>query len=208
MSEELERRETTIRKEGLTIRLRRTEKGGYVWVIEADSPKLDPEALEKVLEYADRALRRKFLGEDVELPQPPKIPEGIKTSEEIKAEIKAERMEKTIPILSKNGKLFGRIAVYNQEIALEPFKPLRIDDPAIGWLIGFLEGKYGREKVSLEHDRDDRYFRRIIVAARLSEEELEELRSKAAWSFIRATVRPAKHEPHGRRPPRRWKRGR
>ncbi|MCF3652936.1 MAG: hypothetical protein L2C94_001995 [Aigarchaeota archaeon] len=199
VSEELERKETTIRKEGLTIRLRRTEKGSYTWVIEADSPKLDPEALEKVLEYADRALRRKFLGEDVELPQPPKIPEGIKTSEKIKA----ERMEKTIPILSKNGKLFGRIAVYNQEIALEPLKPLRIDDPAIGWLRGFLEGRYGREKVSFEYDKTDRYFRRIILSEKLDDEQLEELRDKAAWSFIRATVRPAKH-----RPPRRWKRGR
>jgi len=204
VSEELERKETVIKKQALEVRIRRLPDGRYVWSIELSTPTLDPALIDELVSNVDLRLRKRYLGEDVEVPELPKIPEGIKTSEEIKA----ERMEKTIPILSKNGKLFGRIAVYNQEIALEPFKPLRIDDPAIGWLIGFLEGKYGREKVSLEHDRDDRYFRRIIVAAKLSEEELEELRPKAAWSFIRATVRPAKHEPHGRRPPRRWKRGR
>jgi len=192
VSEELERKETMIRREGLTIRLRRTEKGNYVWVIEADSPKLDPEALEKVIEYADKSLRRKFLGENVEIPEPPRIQE---------AEATREKIEKSFPLLSKKRKLFGRLVVCEDRVVLEPLKPLPSTDPAIGWLIGFLEGKYGKERVSLERDRTG-YFRRIVIAEKPSEEELEDLRGKAAWSFIRAATRKRK------KVWRRWKRGR
>ena len=193
MSEELERRETTIRKEGLTIRIRRTEKGAYTWVIEADSKKLDPEALEKVIEYADKSLRRKFLGEDVEVPEPPRIQE---------AEATREKVEKSFPLLSKNQKLFGRLVVCEDRVVLEPLNPLPVKDRAIGWLIGFLEGKYGKEKVSLKHDRTDRYFRQIVISEKLSEKELENLKAKATWSFIRAIVRPSKRK----RRYQRWKR--
>ena len=100
MSEEPEKRETTIRKEGLTIRIRRTEKGAYTWVIEADSKKLDPDFLEGVVEYADKLLRKRLLSEDVELPQPPKVEEPEKPT---KIE---EKLLRTVPLESRKGKLF------------------------------------------------------------------------------------------------------
>ncbi|MEM4497597.1 MAG: hypothetical protein QW692_02085 [Nitrososphaerota archaeon] len=178
MSDEL-RKETTIRKEGLSIKIRRTERGGYVWVIEADSPRLDPQEVEKIIRHTDAMLRKRFLGEEVEaseIPEP-KSPE--------------ERIERTIPLESRNSRLFGRLVIYADRIALEPVKPLPVKDAAIGWLIGYLEGRFGKEKISLEHDRTDRFFRRIIVAEKPGDDGLEDLRAKAAWAFIRAITRPS-----------------
>jgi len=192
MSEELERKETVIKKQALEVRIRRLPDGRYVWSIELSTPTLDPALIDELVSNVDLRLRKRYLGEDVEVPEPPRIQET--------KEGKEERIEGTIPLESKNRRLFGRVIVYQDKIVLEPLKPLPTRDPAVGWLIGFLEGKYGKEKISLEHDRDDRYFRRIIVAAKLSGEELEGLKDKAAWSFIRATVRPARRR-------RRWRRG-
>ena len=202
---ELERKETTIRKEGLTIRIRRTEKGAYTWVIEADSKKLDPDFLEGVVEYADKLLRKKLLSEDVELPEPPKVPQT--------EERKEERIERTIPLESRNKRLFGRVIIYEDKIALEPLKPLPVKDGAITWLVRYLQEQYGEEKVGFEHDRTDRYFRRVIISEKIDDEQLEDLKEKAAWSFIRAIVRPAKRRSYERKPYRkrvwrRWKRGR
>jgi len=203
VSEELERKETTIKKQGLEVRVRRLPDGKYVWSIELSTPTLDPKLIDELVSNVDLRLRRRYLGEDVEVPEPPKIEErgGL-------TEVK-EKFTKTIPLESKNRKLFGRIAVYEDKVVLEPIKPLPVRDGAIGWLIGFLEGKYGREKISFEHDRTNRYFRRIIVSEKPSEEELEDLREKATWSFIRATIRPTRrNRPYKRRVLRRWRQGR
>ena len=193
MSEEF-RKETTIRKEGLTIRIRRTEKGNYAWVIEADSPKLDPEALEKVIEYADKTLRRKFLGEDVEVPEPPKIEETENSTES------REKLLRTIPLESRNGKLFGRIAVYEDKVVVEPIRLLPIRNGAVGWLLGWLEGRLGKDKVAAELDAAGRLLKKIVISSKLSEEELEELKSRGTWSFIKASLR---RRPRSRR---RWRR--
>ena len=196
MSEELERKETTIKKQGFEVRVRRLPDGKYVWSIELSTPTLDPQLVEELVSNVDLRLRKRYLGEDVEVPEPPKVPQT--------EERKEERIERTIPLESKNRKLFGRITVYEDKVVLEPIKPLPVKDGAIGWLVGFLEGKYGKEKVSLEYDRTDRYFKRIIVCEKPSEEELEDLRGKAAWSFIKASLRSAKRRSYKRR----WKRGR
>ena len=195
VSEEVERKETTIKKQGLEVRVRRLPDGKYVWSIELSTPTLDPKLIDELVSNVDLRLRKRYLGEDVEVPEPPKIHEAV-----------GEKVEKSLPLLSKNHKLFGRLLVCEDRVILEPLKPLPVKDGAIGWLIGFLEGKYGREKVSLEHDRTDRYFRRIIISEKPSEGELEDLRGKAAWSFIHATVRPTRRRFHHRKPHRRWKR--
>jgi len=187
VSDEL-RKETTIRKEGLSVKIRRTEKGGYTWVIEADSPRLDPQEVEKIIRHTDAMLRKRFLGEEVEVSEAPEVHES-----------REERIEKTIPLESRNSRLFGRLVIYADRIALEPVKPLPVKDAAIGWLIGYLEGRFGKEKISLEHDRTDRFFRRIIVAEKPGDDGLEDLRAKAAWAFIRAIMRPSRR--------RRWRRG-
>ena len=194
MSEELERKETTIKKQGLEVRVRRLPDGKYVWSIELSTPTLDPKLVEELVSNVDLRLRKRYLGEDVEVPEPPRIQE---------AEATREKIEKSFPLLSKNQKLFGRLVVCEDKVVLESLKPLPSTDPAIGWLLGFLEGKYGKERVSLERDKTG-HFKRIIVCEKPSEEELEDLRGKAAWSFIRATVRPSKRK----RVWRRWKRGR
>ena len=157
--------------------------------------------MEGVVEYADKLLRKKLLSEDVELPEPPKVPQT--------EERKEERMERTIPLESRNKRLFGRLIIYEDKIALEPLKPLPVKDGAVTWLVRYLREQYGEEKVGFEHDRTDRYFRAIIIAEKLNDEQLEDLREKATWSFIRATVRPSRRtRTYRKRVWRRWKRGR
>jgi len=187
LSEELEKKETTIRREGLTIRIRRTEKGNYVWVIEADSPRLDPETLEKVIEYADRTLRRKFLGEEVEVPEPPKINRREDSVE------KAEKIIKTIPLESRSGKLFGRIVLYDGRIAVEPVKLPSIRNGAVSWLLNWLEGRYGRDRITTELNASGKLLKRVTIAAKLSDEELEDLRNRARWAFIKALASQMKN---------------
>jgi len=196
LSEELEKKETTIRREGLTIRIRRTEKGNYVWVIEADSPRLDPETLEKVIEYADRTLRRKFLGEEVEVPEPPKIDRREDSVE------KAEKIVKTIPLESRSGKLFGRIVLYDGRIAVEPVKLPSIRNGAVSWLLNWLEGRYGRDRITTELNASGKLLKRVTIAAKLSDEELEDLRNRARWAFIKALASQMKNRGYSKE---RWR---
>ena len=198
VSGELERKETTIKKQGLEVRVRRLPDGKYVWSIELSTPILDPKLIDDLVSNVDLRLRKRYLGEDVEVPEPPKIPQT--------EERKEERIERTIPILSRNNRLFGRIAIYADKIAVEPRKPLPVKDGAITWLVGYLQEQYGEENVGFEYDRTDRYFRRIIISEKLNDEQLQDLKEKAAWSFIRAIVRPARRRFYHRRPYRRWKR--
>ncbi|HDD66812.1 MAG TPA: hypothetical protein ENG52_04235 [Nitrososphaeria archaeon] len=170
----------------MTIRIRRLPDGKYIWSIELSTPVLDPQLVEELVSNVDLRLRKRYLGEDVEVPEPPKTEER-----------KEERIGRTIPLESRNKRLFGRLIIYEDKIVLEP---LPTTDPAIGWLIGYIEGKYGKERVSLEGDRTG-YFRRVVVSEKPSEEELEDLRGKATWAFIRAVTR----RPYRKRVWRRWR---
>ena len=193
VSEEVERKETMIKKQSLEVRVRRLPDGKYVWSIELSTPTLNPKLIDDLVSNVDLRLRKRYLGEDVEVPEPPKIPQS------------EDRIERTIPILSRNNKLFGRIII-SDLIAVEPRKPLPVKDGAITWLIRYLREQYGEEKVGFEYDRTDRYFRKIIISEKLNDEQLQDLKEKAAWSFIRAIVRPARRRFYHRRPYRRWKR--
>ena len=194
VSGELERKETTIKKQGLEVRVRRLPDGKYVWSIELSTPILDPKLIDDLVSNVDLRLRKRYLGEDVEVPEPPKIHEAI-----------GEKVEKSLPLLSKNHKLFGRLLVCEDRVILEPLKPLPVKDGAITWLVRYLQEQYGKEKIGFEYDRTDRYFRRIIISEKLNDEQLQDLKEKAAWSFIRAIVRPARRRFYHRRPYRRWK---
>jgi len=198
LSEEPEKRETTIKKQGLEVRVRRLPDGKYVWSIELSTPILNPKLIDELVSNVDLRLRKRYLGEDVEVPEPPEIPQT--------EERKEERMERTIPLESRNKRLFGRLIIYEDKIALEPLKPLPVKDGAVTWLVRYLREQYGEEKVGFEHDRTDRYFRAIIIAEKLNDEQLEDLREKATWSFIRATVRPSRRtRTYRKRVWRRWR---
>ena len=40
--------------------------------------------------------------------------------------------------------------------------------------------QYGEEKIGFEYDRTDRYFRKIIISEKLNDEQLQDLKEKAA----------------------------
>ena len=174
-----ERKTTTITKTGLSVELTRTSKGTYKWTIQVDVPGLDEEELLKRLDRIDKALRRRFLkgGEEVEE----------------KEEIIEETPLKTIPLQIKRrgrrSKLFGRVAVYEDKVVVEPLNPLLIRDGAIGWFIGYLEGKFGKERVDVEKTPSLERFKRIIIRGKLSDQDLREVQRKAAWGFEKAMER-------------------
>jgi len=174
-----ERKTTTITKTGLSVELTRTSKGTYKWTIQVDVPGLDEEELLKRLDRIDKALRRRFLkgGEEVEE----------------KEEIIEETPLKTIPLQIKRrgrrSKLFGRVAVYEDKIVVEPLNPLLIRDGAIGWLLGYMEGKFGKDKVDVEKTPSLERFKRIIIRGKLSDQDLREVQRKAAWGFEKAMER-------------------
>jgi len=174
-----ERKTTTITKTGLSVELTRTSKGTYKWTIQVDVPDLDEEELLKRLDRIDKALRRRFLKEEVEK----------------KEEVIEETPLKTIPLQIKRrgrrSKLFGRVAVYEDKIVVEPLNPLLIRDGAIGWLLGYMEGKFGKDKVDVEKTPSLERFRRIIIHAKLSDKDLNELARKASWSFEKVSSREA-----------------
>jgi len=176
-----ERKTTTITKTGLSVELTRTSKGVYKWVIQVDLPNLDEAELLRRLERVDRELRKKFLGERVE--------------EKRKEVVEEEKPLKTIPLQvkwrGKKPKLLGRIAIYEDKISLEPINPLPIKDGAIGWLIGFVEGKFGKDRLDVEKTVSGERFSKIIIHAKLSDKDLYDLRRKASWSFEKASSREA-----------------
>ena len=183
MSEEEfeERKTTTITKSGLSIELSRTSKGAYKWTIQINLPSLDEDELLGRLERIDRELRKRFLGQRV--------------GEKRKEAVEEEKPLKTIPLQvkwrGKKPKLLGRIAIYEDKISLEPINPLRIKDGAIGWLIGFVEGKFGKDKLDVEKTVSGERFSKIIIHAKLSDKDLYDLRRKASWSFEKASSREA-----------------
>ena len=178
MSEEEfeERKTTTITKTGLSVELTRTSKGVYKWVIQIDLPDLDEDELLSRLERIDRELRRRFLKEEVE----------EKEEEEV---VEEEKPLRTIPLRRKGGKLLGRILIFEDKVGIEPLNSLPIKDGAIGWLIGFLEGRFGKEKVDLEKTPSLERFKRIIIRGKLSDQDLKQVRRKAAWGFEKAMGR-------------------
>ena len=178
MSEEEfeERKTTTITKSGLSIELSRTSKGNYKWTIQIDLPNLDEAELLRRLERIDRELRKRFLREEVE-------------EKEEEEAVEEEKPLRTIPLRRKGGKLLGRIAIYEDRISLEPLSPLLIKDAAVGWLIGFLEGRFGKEKIDLEKTPSLERFKRIIIQGKLSDQDLKQVRRKASWSFEKALER-------------------
>ena len=171
-----ERKTTTITKSGLSIELSRTSKGNYKWTIQIDLPNLDEAELLRRLERIDRELRKRFLREEVE----------EKEEEEV---VEEEKPLRTIPLRRKGGKLLGRIAIYEDKISLEPLNPLLIKDAAIGWLLGYLEGRFGKEKVDIEKTPSLERFKRIIIEGKLPDQDLKQVRRKAAWSFEKAFER-------------------
>jgi len=173
-----ERKTTTITKTGLSVELTRTSKGVYKWVIQIDLPDLDEDELLSRLERIDRELRRRFLKEEVE----------EKEEEEV---VEEEKPLRTIPLRRKGGKLLGRILIFEDKVGIEPLNSLPIKDGAIGWLIGFLEGRFGKEKVDLEKTPSLERFKRIIIRGKLSDQDLKQVRRKAAWGFEKAMGRGA-----------------
>ena len=171
-----ERKTTTITKTGLSVELTRTSKGTYKWTIQVDLPNLDEAELLTRLERVDRELRKRFLGEEVE----------ERGEEEI---VEEEKPLRTIPLRRKGGKLLGRIAIYEDKISLEPLNPLLIRDGAVGWLIGYLEGRFGKEKVDVEKTPSLERFKRIIIEGKLPDQDLRQIRRKATWSFEKALER-------------------
>jgi len=173
-----ERKTTTITKTGLSVELTRTSKGTYKWTIQVDVPGLDEEELLKRLDRIDKALRRRFLKEEVEK----------KGEEEV---VKEEKPLRTIPLRRRGGRsLLGRIAIYEDKISLEPLNPLPIKDAAVGWFLGFLEGRFGKEKVNVEKTPSLERFKRITIQAKIS----DQVRRKAAWSFEKALEREAEKQ--------------
>ena len=175
MSEEEfeERKTTTIVKTGLSIELSRTSRGTYKWTIQIDLPNLDEAELLRRLERIDRELRKKFLREEVE----------ERGEEEVVKE--EEKPLRTIP-LRKGGRLLGRVAIYQDRIGIEPLNSLPIKDGAIGWLVGFLEGRFGKEKIDVVKTPSLERFTRIIIQGKLSDKDLRQVRRKASWSFEKA----------------------
>jgi len=171
-----ERKTTTITKTGLSVELTRTSKGTYKWTIQVDLPNLDEAELLTRLERVDRELRKRFLGEEVE----------ERGEEEA---VEEEKPLRTIPLKRKGGKLLGRVAIYEDKVAVEPLNSLPIKDAAIGWLIGFLEGRFGKEKIDLEKTPSLERFKRIIIQGKLSDQDLKQVRRKASWSFEKALER-------------------
>ena len=178
MSEEEfeERKTTTIVKSGLSVELSRNVKGQYRWLIKVDIPSLDEEELLTRLERVDRELRRRFLKEKVE----------EEREETIKEE---EPIIKTIPLKRKGGKLLGRILVFENKVGIEPLNSLPIKDGAVSWLVGYLEGRFGKDRVDLEKTPSLERFKRIIIRGTLSDQDLKQIRRKAAWSFEKALER-------------------
>ena len=177
-----ERKTTTITKTGLSVELTRTSKGTYKWTIQVDVPGLDEEELLKRLDRIDKALRRRFLKEEVEK----------KGEEEV---VKEEKPLRTIPLRRRGGRsLLGRIAIYEDKISLEPLNPLPIKDAAVGWFLGFLEGRFGKEKVNVEKTPSLERFKRITIQAKISDQDLKQVRRKAAWSFEKALEREAEKQ--------------
>ena len=177
-----ERKTTTITKTGLSVELTRTSKGTYKWTIQVDVPGLDEEELLKRLDRIDKALRRRYLKEEVEK----------KREEEV---VKEEKPLRTIPLRRRGGRsLLGRIAIYEDKISLEPLNPLPIKDAAVGWFLGFLEGRFGKEKVNVEKTPSLERFKRITIQAKISDQDLKQVRRKAAWSFEKALEREAEKQ--------------
>ena len=174
--EELEERKTTtITKSGLSVELTRTSKGTYKWTIQVDVPGLDEEELLKRLDRIDKALRRRFLKEEVEK----------KGEEEV---VEEEKPLKTIPLRRKGGKLFGRILIFENKVGIEPLNALPIKDGAVSWLIGLLQGLF-KEDVEVERSLSGERIKRIIIHRKLSDQDLRQIRRKAAWSFEKAMKR-------------------
>ena len=171
-----ERKTTTITKTGLSVELTRTSKGTYKWTIQVDVPGLDEEELLKRLDRIDKALRRRFLKEEVEK----------KGEEEV---VEEEKPLKTIPLRRKGGKLFGRILIFENKVGIEPLNSLPIKDGAIGWFLGYLEGRFGKDRVDVEKAPSLERFKRIIIQGKLSDQDLKQVRRKAAWSFEKAIER-------------------
>ena len=177
-----EKRRTLVSKVGLTIELVRGGHGSYRWSIKVSQPNLDENEILERLDRIDKALRRRFLKEEVEK----------KGEEEV---VEGEKPLRTIPLRRKGGRnLLGRIAIYEDKISLEPLNPLPIKDAAIGWFLGFLEGRFGKEKVDVEKTPSLERFKRIIIQGKLSDQDLKQVRRKAAWSFEKALEREAEKQ--------------
>ena len=170
------RKTTTIVKSGLSVELSRNVKGQYRWLIKVDIPSLNEEELLRRLERVDRELRKRFLKEEVE-----------ERGEEVVKE--EEPIIKTIPLKRKRGKLLGRILVFENKVGIEPLNSLPIKDAAISWLVGYLEGRFGKDRVDLEKTSSLERFKRIIVQGKISDQDLKQIRRKAAWSFEKAMER-------------------
>jgi len=179
LSEEFEERKTTtITRTGLSVELTRTSKGSYKWTIQVDLSSLDEDELLRRLEGIDRALRRRFLKEA----------EGEKVEE--RREETIEKPLKTLP-LRRRRRLLGRISIFRDKISLEPISPLPVEDSAIGWLRGFVEGRVGKDRIEVEKTVSGERFKRIIIHAKLSDKDLNSLARKAGWSFEKAMEREA-----------------
>ena len=171
-----ERKTTTITKTGLSVELTRTSKGQYKWTIQIDLPSLDEDELLRRLERVDQELRKRFLGEEVE----------ERGGEEA---VEEEKPLRTVPLRRKGGKLLGKILIYEDKIGIEPLNSLPIKDGAIGWLVGFLEGKFGKEKIDVVKTPSLERFTKIIIQGKLPNQDLKQIRRKASWSFEKAMER-------------------
>ena len=170
-----EKRRTLVSKVGLTIELVRGGHGSYRWSIKVSQPNLDENEILERLDRIDKALRRRFLKEEVEK----------KRKEEV---VEEEKPLKTIPLRRKGGKLFGRILIFENKVGIEPLNALPIKDGAVSWLIGLLQGLF-KEDVEVERSLSGERIKRIIIHRKLSDQELRQIRRKAAWSFEKAMKR-------------------